>query len=225
MKKLLVLASLSLASTFAFALTGCSSGLKYRVDDAALDNIPTGERQSVFAAQNEVEIAKSEKRSALSQLDALDRDQDVAKNEKKQAELEVEKASTEQASAVASHDENRDNAARHGKQVADMGIKVAEAKLDWLDQKRDWLKAASDAADAHQKAAEAKVEWEKAKVAQQKGIKPGSDFEVGNYESQWKDKNGDWESAKKDVESLANKTKDREQKWKETAAEQAKSKG
>jgi hypothetical protein len=69
------------------------------------------------------------------------------------------------------------------------------------------------------------VEWEKAKVAQQKGIKPGSDFEVGNYESQWKDRNSDWESAKKDVESLDKKTKDREQSWKEAQAQQAKLKG
>ena len=221
--KNLLLASVTVGSLI--SLTGCSSSLKYHVDDAALDQVPAGERQSVFSAQSEVEMAKSEKRTALSQLDALDRDQDVATNEKKQAELEVEMAATEQQSAVASHDENRDNAARHGKEVADLGVKVAEAKLDWLDQKRDWLKASGDAADAHQKAAEAKVEWEKAKVAQQKGIKPSGDFEVGNYESQWKDRNGDWESAKKDVQSQDQKTKDREQKWKDAAAQQAKLKG
>src|SRR4029077_5172187 len=207
------------------AVAGCGGGLKYRVDDAALDNGPTGERQSVFSAQNEIEVAKSERRNADSQLDALDRDKDVAKAERKQADLEVEKAGTEEESAIASHDENRHNAARHGKEVAGIGVKAAEAKLDWLDKKQDWLKAARDAADAPQKAAEAKVELEKAKVAKKKGIKPGADFSVDDFESQWKDKNGDWESAKKDADSQEKKTKEREQKWKDVSSEQAKMKG
>jgi chromosome segregation ATPase len=216
---------LFLSAVMAADLAGCGGGLKYKVDDAALDSVPTGERQSVFSAQNEIEVAKSERRQADSQLEALERDQDVAKAEKKQAELEIEKANTEDESAVASHDENRHNAALHGKQVAAMGVKVVEAKLDWLDQKQDWLKAMRDAADAHQKAAEAKVELEKARVAKQKGIKPGPDFSVDDYESQWKSKDGDWQSAKKDSESQEKRTKEREQKWKDLADEQGKLRG
>src|SRR6185436_10053358 len=111
--------------------TGCSSGLKYKVDDAALDNVSAGEKKGIFDAKNESEVANSELRTAQSGLDALERDRDVAKNEKKE----------------------------------------------------DALKAQQKAAEAHQKAAEAKAEFEKAKLAQQKNIKPDSDFSVGNYES------------------------------------------
>ena len=89
------------------AAAGCSSGMKYKVDDSALDNVSAGEKKDVFAAKNEIEVANSELRTAQSQLDALERDRDIAKNEKKQAELEVEKAATEEESAVASRDENR----------------------------------------------------------------------------------------------------------------------
>ena len=115
------------------AASGCSSGLKYTVDDAALDNVSAGEKKGVFDAKTEIEVANSELRTAQSRLDALERDLDVAKNEKKQADLEVEKAATEEESAVASHDENRHNKAKQGKEVAGLQVKVAEAKLEWLD--------------------------------------------------------------------------------------------
>jgi hypothetical protein len=219
--------SLSIAAWLwgAAAVAGCSSGLKYKVDDAALDSVSSGEKQGVFAAKNDIEVARSEQRNAQSKLDALDKDRDIAKNEKKQADLEVEKSVTEEEAAVAARDENRHNAAKHGKDVANLGVKVAEAKLDWLDKKEDALKAERAAAEAHQKAAEAKAELEKARLAQQKNIKPSSDFSVGDYESQWKDKNSDWESAKKDAESEQKKAADREQKWKEMVAQHQKLRG
>jgi hypothetical protein len=203
---------------------GCGGGLKYKVDDAALDNVPGGERQAVFQAQSEVEMSRSEIRTAQSQLDALERDVDVAKAEKQQAELEVEKAATEEQSAIASRDENRHNAARHGKEVAALGVRVVEAKMDWLDQKASSIKAARTAAEAHQAASLAKVELEKAKVAKAKGIKPSDDFNPADYESQWKDKHDDWQSAKKDAESADKKTKEREEKWKKMVDDHAKMK-
>src|SRR5215468_9663122 len=97
----------------AAASAGCSSGLKYKVDDAALDNVSAGEKQGVFSAKNDIEVARSEVRQAQSKLEALERDLDGAKIEKKKADIEVEKSVTEEESAVASHDENRHNAAKH----------------------------------------------------------------------------------------------------------------
>src|SRR6185369_9717770 len=122
-------------------------------------------------------------------------------------------------------DENRHNAAKHGKEVAAFGVKVSEAKLAWLEQKEDALKAERTAAEAHERAAEAKTEFEKAKLAQQKGIKPDSGFSLGDFESQWKDKNGDWESAKKDAAAEQKKADEREQKWKDLVAQHQKLRG
>ena len=154
--------------------SAAAAGIKYKVDDAALDNVSAGEKQGVFDAKNEIEIAHSELRNAQSKLDALDRDRDVAKNEKKQADLEVEKAATEEESAVASRDENRHNAAKHGKDVAAFGVKVSDAKLEWLDQKEDALKAERTAAEAHQKAPpRPRPELEKAEAGPAEGHQAG----------------------------------------------------
>jgi hypothetical protein len=206
-------------------IAGCGGSLKYTVDDSALDQLPAGDKGDVFAAQNDLEVARSEQRTAKTQMDELDRERSVAKNEKDQAALEVEKAGTETESANASHDENRANAAKHGKDIADMGVKVADSKLEWLDQKEDWLKASAKAADAHEAAAQAKVQLEKAKLAQAKGIKPSGDFSVGNFQDQWKDKNDDYQSAKKKADSEQKDTQAREKKYQEISAQQAKMKG
>jgi len=71
-------------------IAGCGGGLKYKVDDSAIDSISSGEKQDVFAAQNDLEVARSEQRTVKTQLDELDRERSVAKNEKEQASLEVE---------------------------------------------------------------------------------------------------------------------------------------
>jgi hypothetical protein len=214
-----LLALSSTAVLLAVLGAGCGGGLKYRVDDSAMDAIPAGERQTVFAAQNEVEIAKSETRTATTQLESVDRDTGIAKTEKQQAELEVEKAIAEEEGAVASRDENRAAASKHAKNAADLGVKAADAKLSWLEQKKEWLEATRDAATAHATAAQAKVELEKAKVAQQKGIKPDGDFAVSNYQDQYNDQNDDWQSAKKKAASEEKDAKEAEKKWQDLTAQ------
>jgi len=210
--------------SIAWGLAGCGGGLKYKLDDGTLDTVPASDRQAVFTAQNDVEVARSEERNADKQLELFEHDRDIAKKEKEQAELEVEKAVAEGEAAVQARDENRSNSARHAKEVAEVGVKAAELKLDWLNQKRDWLKAIRKAAAAHRMAAEAKVELEKAKLAEQKKIKPDGDFSVGNYESQWKKSNQDWEDAKSYAAPQESKAKDREKKYQDLVAQQGKMK-
>jgi len=209
----------------ALAMAGCGGGLKYTVDDAAMDPIPASDRAGVFEARKEQDIAASEQRSADTLLENLERDFGVAKNEKEQARLEIEKAIAEQEGAKASRDENQANAAAHNKDVADTNMKVVESKLEWLEQKRDWLKQNKKAAEAHVEAAKAHVELEKAKVAQQRGIKPSSDFAVSDFESQWKSKNSDYESEKKDATSEEQDTKKKEERWHEQQTQLQKMKG
>lgn len=203
----------------------CGGGLSYKVDDATLDAVPSSERQAVFDARRDVEIAQGEKRTAASLLDSLERDRDFADKEKQQAQLEVEKANAEQESAVLAKDENRHAAANHGKEVASLGLKAAEAKLDWLAQKKTWLKETQTAAEAHVAAAEARVELEKAKVAKQKGLKPSDDFDLGKFESQAKDRASGWESAKKDAASEEKSAKSRQETWQDLVSQHSKSRG
>src|SRR5258706_11895429 len=88
-------------------VAGCGGGMKYKVDDGALDSVSAGERQGVFNAQNEVEVARSEQRNADKQLELFQHDRDIAGKEKQQAQLEVEKAGAEVEASVQSRDENR----------------------------------------------------------------------------------------------------------------------
>jgi hypothetical protein len=204
---------------------GCGGGLSYKMDDGALDAVPATERQGVFDARRDVEVAQGEKRTAENQLESLSRDTDIADKERQQAKLEVEKVGAELESAIQSHDENRHNSANHAKEVAELGLKAAEAKMDWLSQRKDWLKQTRSTAQAHIDAAEARVEFEKAKVAKQKGLKPSDDFDAAKFESQWRDKNAEYESSKKDVQSEERKTKELETKWQDLVNQQSKAKG
>ncbi len=204
---------------------GCGGGMQYTVDDGALDQIPAGERQAVFDARREVELAQGERRTAEVQLEALERDADIADKERAQAELEVEKSAAEMQGASASKDMNRMNTAGRNKEIASMGVKVAEAKIDFLEEKEEWLEQSREAALLHVQAANAKVELEKARVAQQKGIKPSDDFNLGRFESQWKDKNSDFESARKDAASLEKDAKEMEQKWQNLSTQYAQMRG
>lgn len=205
--------------------SGCGGGLKYTVDDAAMDTVPADERQGVSAARKEAEVAENERRKAETQLEALDRDTDVAKKEREQAELEIEKSVAEQEGAKVSRDENQANSAAHHKDMADMGLKVAEAKLDWLSQKKDWLKQARVAAESHVEAAKARVEYEKAKVAEQRGIKLSTDFSPSDYEDQWHSRKSDWDSERKDAESEEKDAKKKEDQWRELADKYQKLRG
>ena len=104
-------------------------------------------------------------------------------------------------------------------------MKVVEAKLDYLNQKKTAIKQARAAADAHIEANAAKIEFEKAKVAKAKGVKTADPINVGDFESQWKYKNSDWESAKKDAASEDKDTKKLEEKWQDLQKQHSKMHG
>lgn len=203
----------------------CSSGLSYKVDDSAMDTVPASERMAVFDARKDLEIAQGERRTAETQLAGLDHDRDIADKEKQQAQLEVEKAAAEFEASVQAHDQNRNEAAAHAKDVAELGLKAADAKLDWIVQKKAWYKANRSAAEAHVAAAEAKVELEKARVAKSKGIKTADEVDVGKFESQSKDRASDWQSAKKDADSEQKSAQKLEEKWKDLVSQHSKSQG
>ena len=58
-----------------------------------------------------------------------------------------------------------------------------------------------------------------------KPLKPDGDFSVGNYEDQWKDRDGDWQSAKKKAASAEKDAKSSEKKWQDLVAAHQKMKG
>ncbi|HEX3697738.1 MAG TPA: hypothetical protein VH374_20360 [Polyangia bacterium] len=208
----------------AVSAAGCGGGMKYRVDDAAMDAIPASDQQPVLDARRDLEVSQGDRRTVADQLEETNRELDIADKERQQAQLRVDQVTSNQDAAVKSLDENRANTAEHNKEVAGLDMKVAEAKIEWLTQKRTADKQAGAAADAHIEANNAKVELEKARVAKAKGIKTASPLDVSDFESQWKGKNSDFESAEKDAASEEKSAKKLEEKWQDLQAQRDKMK-
>jgi hypothetical protein len=199
---------------------GCGGGMRYTIDDAVLEPIPTEQRQAVLQARQELEHAEGEERAARSELEEVDRDQDLAAEENQQAELEVEKAVAQQEGAHASRNDTEASAAAHSKALADLGLDASQAKLNWLAAKRNWTRQVLVAAKAHVGAAAARVELEKARLAQQRGVRPTSSFNPADYESQWEGKSSTWRSEKSAADSEARTVQRRALRWQELTSRQ-----
>lgn len=195
--------------------TGCASGngLRYTVDDALLQPLPTTEQQGVLEARKEAERAAGEREAAIRSLQEVDRATDAASHEKDQAQLEAERVVSEQEGARASGNKDQADMASHHKEVADLGVKVSKLKLDWLHQKRDWLEQTQDAADAHLGAARARAELEKRKAARDHDLKPQPQFAPSTFEEQWQDLEARWRDKKKSAAAEEKKTLLKQAKW------------
>ena len=209
----------------ALLLAGCSSGPKYRINDDSLASVPLTDKQGMLAAQNEQNQAREEARKAKSDLDQVDREEDIADNEYKTAKLGLDTAEMNQKAAEQSGDMNRKSSADRDIHVAKLGVKAADAKRDWLSKKHKWMKQVYEAAQDHQASADAKVELEKAKVASSKGIKPSSDFNVMNFETESLEKSKRYSETRLDADKRKADVDDLERKYQAVNQEYQAAKG
>lgn len=166
--------------------TGCASGgAKYKIDDIALAQVPIGEKQAIFAAENDISVARSSEQKAIADRDAVGSEIEIADKEFDQARLEVQKVQIERDAAQKAQDQNRVAAAEKQRQIAASGERMVSARLDWLRKKKRHQQALVDAAAAHVSAAQAKVELEKARLAAAKNIKPTADFAIDPFSQQY----------------------------------------
>lgn len=187
----------------ALSLTMCGGGgAKYKVDDVALASIPVAEKQAIFAAENEISVAKSEQAKALADAAGCDHDLDIADKEQDQAKLETQKAKLESDAAEKSHDMNRVSGASRELKIADVGERAASAKVDWLSRKKKWDKALASVAEYHIAVAQSKVELEKARLAAAKGIKPSDDFKLDNFAGDYAKRTKEWQDEKKEADGM-----------------------
>jgi outer membrane protein TolC len=192
---------------------GCSSGPKYKIDDASLAQIPLAEKQQVLAAQNEQLQAKEELRKAKADYDQVDRDLDIANNEYKSAKLTLDSAELTKKSADQSGDMNKKNQAARDLHIAQLGVKAGDAKVSWLEKKLKWVKANREAAERQVEAADAKCELEKAKLASAKGIKPSDNFNVLNFETESLEKTKKYSESKLEADRKKPDVDDLERKF------------
>jgi hypothetical protein len=197
----------------ALGLLACSSGLKYTVDDNAIANVAVSDRKAALDAQNEINQAKAESQKADSDLQRCEGERSMADKDYSSAKINADKAADGQKLAEQSHDINQMNRANREKEVAQAGISAAEAKQTWLNKRRKALKLAKDAADKHLLASQAKYELEKARIAQQKGIKPSTDFDVQRFDAQYQEAQKEFESSKRDADAHESDGKDAERDY------------
>jgi hypothetical protein len=209
----------------ALLLAGCSSGPKYKIDDNTLAQVPLAEKQGIMASQNEQIQAKEELRKAKADLDQVDREEDIADNELKSAKLSLDTAEMNKKAAEQSGDMNRKSSADRDIHVAELGVKAAKAKAEWLSKKHKWMKQIYEAAQDHQSSADAKYELEKAKVASSKGIKPSSDFNVMNFETESLEKSKRYSETRLDADKRKADVDDLERKFNNVNQEYQAAKG
>ena len=204
------------------ALLGCGGGgAKYKIDDVSLAQVPIADKQPIFAAENEIAVARSEAQKARADIDAASSDGAIADNEFEQARLETRKVKLERDAASRSQDQNRLAAVEQRQKIADAGERAAGAKVGALKQKRKWHEAQLDAAEAHVAAAQAKVELEKARLAVAKGIKPTPDFKIDTYTMEYNKQDQGWDEGKRRADKRRAEAEAANQTWERAKAAHA----
>src|SRR6185295_7728728 len=109
-------------------------------DDMYIAAIPLDQKQNVVKTQNDWSVSKMENAKAEADLNELNSQVSVVKNELKAAKLQVDSAISNKKSAEASADTNRMNTAQKDLHTAELLAKAAEARVKYYEAYRNYLK-------------------------------------------------------------------------------------
>jgi len=175
-------------------LAACGGGgdpapgpLHYHFDEYHIARIAMEERQAVFQAQSDYQIARGEQVKADADLEDNRTKIQVAENERKQAELGQQSAKSKLNNAESSGDLNRINTAKAEQRAAEMKYRAADQKVVALKAKTSWLKKWKRYTEENTYAKEASFELAKAQLAKEKSIQPRG-FKFGDYQTQAADR-------------------------------------
>lgn len=159
-------------------------GLKSKVDDSIIADIPIREKQGVLDAQQEVDRAQVLKREAQAQIDSDERDLTVAKAGREQAGLEIKQVQA--GFELARKRGNRDRISMFERrlQVAQLGQEAADLRVQGIERRRDYHRAQVDAAEERVRFALARTELAKAELARAQNRRINNDLSVGNFQEQ-----------------------------------------
>ena len=205
---------------FALLLFGCGGHTaKYKFDDVALASVPMSDKQAIFAAEQEVSVAKAKRQAAEADVRTTEHEVELAKLEREQAKLATQTAKLEMDAAEKSHDMNRQGPASEHKRLADLGERAANAKVDMLDQKRKWQNELVEVTDAQIDAAVSHVEVEKAKLAAAKNIRPTKDFNPEVFTADFDKRTREVDDEKREADEKKEKLDRLTQAWKDLDAQ------
>jgi Skp family chaperone for outer membrane proteins len=141
-------------------------------DDMYIAAIPLDQKQNVVQTQNDWSLAKMENAKAEADVNAVNTQIEVSRNDVKAAKLAVDSANTQKRDADKSADTNRINQATKDFHNADQLEKAAEARVKYLEAYREYLKRHLRYAQENMYAKEASYELAKAQLGQRNNIAP-----------------------------------------------------
>jgi hypothetical protein len=173
-----------LLCTGSLLAVACSGGIKHKVDDTVLSDVPLQDKQGMLNAKAHMDRVAEERNLAVSNRDTAKRDLDIAKASREQAMLEVDKDQSlfDLAQKQKNQDAMRD--AQDRLRVSQLAVSAADARINWQQQLAKVDDAALKEADAHQRLAAARYELEKARLAQRENKRPSKNFTVDEFERQ-----------------------------------------
>ncbi len=162
----------------------CSGGGKYRVDDAAVADIPPGEKQELMSWQDERDRALSEQQMAQADIMTAKRSIKDVQQEVTQAHASSERLMEDLAMAKDQHNVVLQQRLELEHRIARLADDVAETHLRLSKQQRRIGEAEQAAADSHLNLAEARIEQARARFATRRGRMPSSKFPVASFDAQ-----------------------------------------
>lgn len=213
MHKLLVFATFG----FGTALVGCggSSGpapLKYSMDDMYLATVPIEDKQEVLQAQQAYSVAKMERASVEAKYQEAGHRLDVAKNQEKQARLDMKNAESKKQAAEDTGDMNKINARSAELHGAELARQAAQAKVEWVKENKKYLKEELRYRTEEMYHQEARYELAKAQVAQQKNIRPKG-FDFASYQAQVQERSRRAQKWRARAEQAKTKAENKKKQW------------
>jgi hypothetical protein len=202
------------------SLLACgSSGLKQRVNDGTLADIPMAEKQSILAAKATETQLQEERSIRRARLDMDNRDISLAQDMLQQAKLDVNRAHTH-LDWASKRGEINNNAQQEQLRVAKLGVDTAQARLDALKKRREVDAAELRAVKANLRVARASCELAKAQVATQWGRAPGpGKATVGDYQNQLMDAQRHYDQISQDAQRRQSQATESDQRFAQLAAQ------
>ncbi len=165
-------------------LGACSSGPKYKIDDALLADVPPSDKAQMLQIQSELNQASEEKNKAQSDAAIADKELSVAEAEYDKAKADVNMAKAERDLAESTKDLNKIASAKSNLEQKQLAKDVSDAKIDFAKARRSHTRALFDSAEQRIVALQARYEQSKAQLAAAKGKKPTADFSVSTFDEQ-----------------------------------------
>lgn len=171
---------------FAALLAGsaCSSGARYKVDDATVADLPMSDKGELLQWQSNRDLAKGELDKARADAHTAEHEIVTAQTERGQAKLASQKLVSDIDLAKPRRDTALLGQLQNELGVAQLAQSAAETRVRLCKQQHEVNEAKIEAAKTHVSWAEAGIEQARARLVIRHGRLPSANFEVGMFDRQ-----------------------------------------